>query len=58
MNLLQQLTDYEDGVLSEAETLDMFQHLVDTGLAWSLQGHYGRTAARLLDEGILVLPRR
>jgi hypothetical protein len=36
----------------EAETLnEAWQHLIDTGLAWSLQGWFGRTAAHLIDMG-------
>jgi hypothetical protein len=42
----------------EAETdeqvLQAWQHLVDTGLAWSLQGWFGRTARRLIDDGFIT----
>jgi hypothetical protein len=29
-----------------------WQHLIDVGLAWKLQGWFGRTAVQLLEEGI------
>jgi len=41
---------FEEG--SEEETLEAWQHLIDSGLAWSLQGFFGRTAAALLDAGL------
>jgi hypothetical protein len=41
--------DYENGDLSEEETVMLFAELVRSGLAWRLQGHYGRTAQRFLD---------
>lgn len=48
------IIEYESGELGEDETLELFQHLVDTGQAWTLQGHYGRTAAALLDAGYIT----
>jgi hypothetical protein len=45
------IMEYEEGDLDLAATLELFQHLVNDGTAWSLQGHYGRTAAALLDGG-------
>ncbi|MCU0842894.1 MAG: hypothetical protein MUC79_14435 [Thiobacillaceae bacterium] len=34
------------------ELLDAWQYLIDTGLAWSLQGWYGREASNLIDTGL------
>lgn len=37
----------------EEHLIEAWQHLVDTGMAWSLQGWFGRTANALIEEGIL-----
>ena len=29
-----------------------WQHLIDTGLCWSLQGRFGRTATALIEQGV------
>ena len=53
---LQDLISYEQGELDEQETIGFFQGLVNSGLAWELQGSYGRTAHALLTAGLITLP--
>jgi hypothetical protein len=52
-NLPQDLFAYEEGELGEEETIDLFQRLVNTGLAWTLQGSYGRDAAAMIEAGLI-----
>ncbi len=37
---------------SEDQTIEAWQHLIDHGLAWTLQGWFGRTAAALIEQGV------
>jgi len=36
----------------EKTIIEAWQYLIDTGLCWRLQGVFGRTASRLIEEGI------
>jgi hypothetical protein len=38
---------------SEDQVLEAWQTLVDTGIAWQLQGWFGRTARHLIEEGYI-----
>jgi hypothetical protein len=42
---------YEDGQLDDESIVAGFQALIDSGLAWQLQSHYGRTARALIEQG-------
>ena len=54
------MTDYQAVAYAEGfeqapdeETLiAAWQHLIDTGRAWTLQGWFGRQAVRLIEAGI------
>jgi hypothetical protein len=45
-----------EGVIEvdEDTQIEAWQHLVDTGLAWSLQGWFGRTAMDLIKQGVIT----
>jgi len=37
---------------SEEQVIEAWQHLIDTGTCWKLQGWFGRTAAHLIETGV------
>jgi len=41
---------------SEEELISAWQHLIDTGAAWSLQGFFGRTASAMIQQGLCYMP--
>lgn len=53
--MVDQIIRYEEGEMTHEEVVTFFQGLVNTGLAWSLQGHYGRTAMALIEEGLVTV---
>jgi hypothetical protein len=56
MELTADILAYEEGNLDHEDTVKLFQHLINTGLAWTLQGHYGRTAVALIEAGECTSP--
>lgn len=48
------LISYEAGELNPRETVELFALLVKSGMAYTLQGSYGRTANVLIHNGYLT----
>lgn len=46
------IMDFECEEISEERLVEGFQHLIDTGQVWKLQGRYGRTAKGLIKTGL------
>ena len=40
---------------SEEKYIEAWQHLLDTGLVWSLQGWFGRTAVARSEAGQIIV---
>jgi len=54
--MLEDIIRYEQGGMDTEEAIGFFQGLIDSGLAWRLQGHYGRTAKDLIENGFCHIP--
>jgi hypothetical protein len=50
-SIVDKIISYESGVMPDDEVLEFYQELVDTGMAFTLQGSYGRNAAFLISTG-------
>ena len=56
MRVVDQLIAYEEGQLTEDQEIALFEHLVETGMCWQMQGHYQRVAATLIEAGLISSP--
>tara|TARA_R100001015_G_C4573483_1_gene131161 strand:+ start:236 stop:481 length:246 start_codon:yes stop_codon:yes gene_type:complete len=52
-NTVEQIIAYETGELDYEGTLNLFSKLIKSGQAWSLQGHYGRTAKQIIELNLI-----
>lgn len=50
-DIVGKIMEYEEGAMSHEDMIVFFQELVDSGMAWTLQGSYGRMAQRLIEAG-------
>lgn len=48
---IDQIMKFENGEMEQDEVVEMFQELINSGMAWKLQGSYGRTAMVLIEAG-------
>jgi hypothetical protein len=55
---MEQLIAYEEGQMTQDEEIALFQHLIDTGTCWHLEGHYHRVAATLIEAGLIKPPEQ
>lgn len=53
MSTFEFICAYESGEFTDQECIEGFAQLVKSGLAWSLQGSYGRTAVALIEAGLI-----
>ena len=55
MDTIDFIMAYESGQCTDDQIITGFQALIDNGMAWTLQGHYG-TAKDLIDKGYCHMP--
>ncbi len=53
-SLTERIVEYENGELTQDQTIQLFQELVDSGMIMKLQGHYGRLAFQLMEAGLIT----
>jgi hypothetical protein len=53
MDTVARIIQYEQGELADEEIIKLFSDLLNSGLVYSLQGHYQRLCQRLLDAGLI-----
>jgi hypothetical protein len=56
MSQIDRMIAYENGELDGGQIIELFQELINNGMAWTLQGSYGRMAKFLIDHGYCRRP--
>lgn len=57
-DLVGNIIAFENGELDSESVIALFQELVNSGMAWTLQGSYGRQAELMIQEGLITDRRR
>lgn len=52
-DLVTTIIAFESGELNAPQTIELFSALIKSGMAWQLQGSYGRGARNLILQGYL-----
>jgi hypothetical protein len=52
-DVVDKIIAFESGEMTAPEMVYFFSELIKSGMAYTLQGSYGRTANRLIEIGIL-----
>ena len=58
IGIIEEFEPIPQGLTYEQAYIQAFQHLIDTGRVWTLQGTYGRTAINLIEHGICTPPQK
>jgi len=53
MEMIEDIKRYENGEMNEEQEVEFFQTLLDTGIIFSLQGHYQRQMDRMIENGVI-----
>tara|TARA_B100000085_G_C18370513_1_gene442154 strand:+ start:587 stop:760 length:174 start_codon:yes stop_codon:yes gene_type:complete len=53
MEMIEDIVRYENGEMNEEQEIEFFQSLLDTGIIFSLQGHYQRQMDRMIENGVV-----
>ena len=53
---INKIIEYEDGSMTQEDTIEFFQEMINSGIVWKLQGHYARMAKQLIEGGYCAQP--
>ncbi len=57
-DIVDKIMAWEGGEMDQEDEVEFFQELINSGLAWQLQGCYGRNAQALIDLGLCAAAER